>query len=168
VGDAVSNDLNGKALGIADRLVPGLAVAHYAWQFEGLRDPAPVFFPIKFDRDIHSLIIPPPENGRLQIESPAVNLTNQYPQNLTLCDSSSSSYCAQAEFLGESDEKPFRPADIAEPIWSLYWTTSPTSCAPRLRSLSIVFVDVAHGEHDAEVDWSVHRGGAVIPRRQEA
>jgi hypothetical protein len=30
VGDAVSDDFNGWALRIADRLVPGLAVAHHA------------------------------------------------------------------------------------------------------------------------------------------
>jgi hypothetical protein len=33
-GDAVGNNLNGKALRIADRLISGVAVAHYAWQFD--------------------------------------------------------------------------------------------------------------------------------------
>lgn len=59
MGDAVGNDLNGEAPGIADCLVAGLAIAHDAWQFEGLRDPAPVFLPIQFDRHIHSPIIAP-------------------------------------------------------------------------------------------------------------
>ena len=49
VGDAVGNDLNGEALRIADRLVTGLAVVHYAWQFESLRDPAPVFLAFGFN-----------------------------------------------------------------------------------------------------------------------
>jgi hypothetical protein len=74
VGDSVGNDFNGEALGIADRLVPGLAIAHDAGQLEGLRDPAPVFFPIELDRQIHSLIIPPPANRGAQLtarEGPA-------------------------------------------------------------------------------------------------
>ena len=58
VGDAVGNDLNGEALGVADRVFAGLAIAHYARQFEGFCDPAPVFLPIKFDRQIHAFIIP--------------------------------------------------------------------------------------------------------------
>jgi hypothetical protein len=52
--DAASNDLNCEALGLADRLVPPLAVTHYAWQFDRLRDPASVFLSIEVDRRIHS------------------------------------------------------------------------------------------------------------------
>lgn len=63
VGDAVSNDLNREALCIADRLIPRLAITHYARQFEGLRDPAPVFLSIEFDRKIHPLIILPGVNS---------------------------------------------------------------------------------------------------------
>jgi len=57
VGDAVGNHLNGKAFRIADRLISGLAIAHYAWQFNRLRDPTPVFLSIKFDRQFHPFII---------------------------------------------------------------------------------------------------------------
>jgi hypothetical protein len=64
VGDAVGNHLNGKALRIADRLISGVAVAHYAWQFDRLRDPTPVFFPIKFDRQFHPFMIRSAENSR--------------------------------------------------------------------------------------------------------
>ena len=56
-----------------------------------------------------------------------------------------------SEFLGESDEKPFRPADVAEPIRILI----PDYFAYELRAtLAEPFkrlVDVVHGEHDAEV-----------------
>ncbi len=76
-----------------------------------------------------------------------------------------------AEFLGESDEKPFRPADVAEPIRVFI----PDYFAYELRAaLAEPFkglVDVVHGEHDAEVAESVHRGLAVIRdhrRREEA
>ena len=64
VRDAVGNNFNGKAFRIADRLISGVAVAHYAWQFDGLRDPTPIFLPIKFDRQFHPFIIRPRENSR--------------------------------------------------------------------------------------------------------
>jgi hypothetical protein len=56
-----------------------------------------------------------------------------------------------AEFLGESDEKPFRPADVAEPIRVsildyLAYELRATLAEPLKR-----LVDVVHGEHDAEV-----------------
>jgi hypothetical protein len=53
-----------------------------------------------------------------------------------------------AEFLGESDEKPFRPADVAEPIRVFI----PDYLAYELRSALAKplerLVDVVHGEHD--------------------
>ena len=56
-----------------------------------------------------------------------------------------------AEFLGESDEKPFRPADVAESIRVLI----PHDVAYELRAAFAEpfkrLVDVVHGEHDAEV-----------------
>jgi hypothetical protein len=52
------------------------------------------------------------------------------------------------EFLGESDEKPFRPADVAKPIRVLI----PDYFAYELcAALAKHLVDVVHGEHDAEV-----------------
>jgi hypothetical protein len=55
------------------------------------------------------------------------------------------------EFLGQADEKPFRPADVAEPIRILildYFTyeLSATLAKPVKR-----LVDVVNREHDAEV-----------------
>ena len=54
-----------------------------------------------------------------------------------------------AEFLGESDEKPFRPADVAEPIRVFI----PDDLADELRSALAEplerLVDVVNGEHDA-------------------
>ncbi len=54
-----------------------------------------------------------------------------------------------AEFLGESDEKAFRPADVAEPIRVFI----PDDLAYELRSALAEplerLVDVVNGEHDA-------------------
>src|SRR6478752_4959848 len=74
-----------------------------------------------------------------------------------------------AEFLGESDEKPFRPADVAEPI--RVFIPDYVAYEPRA-ALAEPFkrlVDVVHGEHDAEVAESVYGGVAVIRdgRRRE-
>jgi hypothetical protein len=56
-----------------------------------------------------------------------------------------------AEFLGESDEKPFRPTDVAEPMRVfildyLAYELRAARAEPLKRP-----VDVVHGEHDAEV-----------------
>jgi len=73
------------------------------------------------------------------------------------------------EFLGESDEKPFTPADVAKPVsvFVLDYLVDELRAAPAepLQGL----VDVVHGEHDAEVPQSVHRRIAVIRdhRRRE-
>ena len=61
MSDAIGNDLDREALGVADGFIPALAVTHYAGKLEGLRDPAPIFFPIQFDRQIHFFIIRPSE-----------------------------------------------------------------------------------------------------------
>ena len=56
-----------------------------------------------------------------------------------------------AEFLGESDEKPLRPADVAEPIDVFI----PDHFAYELRTALAEplerLIDVVHGEHDAQV-----------------
>src|SRR5262249_39843303 len=76
-----------------------------------------------------------------------------------------------AEFLGESDKKPFRSADVAEPIRvfvldDVAYEFSAARAEPFKR-----LVDVVHGEHDAEVAQGVDRGVPVIGddgRRDEA
>jgi hypothetical protein len=81
-----------------------------------------------------------------------------------------SPYCA-AEFLGESDEKPFRPADIAEPIRVLILDDFADELRAAIAQPFKRLVDVVHGEHDAEIAESVDRGIAVIRddrRREEA
>ncbi len=55
------------------------------------------------------------------------------------------------EFLGESDEKPFRPTDVAEPICvfvldDFAYEQRAARAEPFKR-----LVDVVHGEHDAEI-----------------
>jgi|KBSMisStaDraftv2_1062788.scaffolds.fasta_scaffold01524_9 hypothetical protein len=55
------------------------------------------------------------------------------------------------EFLGESDEKPFRPADVAEPIRVLISDYFAYELCAALAKPAKRLVDVVHGEHDAEV-----------------
>ena len=75
-----------------------------------------------------------------------------------------------AEFLGEPDEKSFRPADVAEPIRVFVLDHF---AADELRAVLAEpgerLVDVVHGEHDAQVAESVHRRVPVIGdhRRRE-
>src|SRR5437588_5584173 len=56
-----------------------------------------------------------------------------------------------AEFLGESDEKPFRPADVAEPIRVFILDYFAYELRAALAELFKRLVDVVYGEHDAEV-----------------
>jgi hypothetical protein len=56
-----------------------------------------------------------------------------------------------AEFLGESYEKPFRPADIAEPIRVLILDDFAYELRAAIAEPFKRLVDVVHGEHDAEV-----------------
>ena len=56
-----------------------------------------------------------------------------------------------AEFLGESDEKPFRPADVAEPIRVFILDYFAYELRAALAEPFKRLVDVVHGEHDAEV-----------------
>ena len=56
-----------------------------------------------------------------------------------------------SEFLGESDEKPFGPADVAEPI--RVFILDYFACELRATSAEPFkgLIDVVHGEHDAEI-----------------
>ena len=68
--------------------------------------------------------------------------------------SRSSSLCEtrrSAEFLGESDEKPFRSADVAEPVDVLILDYFADELRAALPEPFKRVVDVVHGEHDAEV-----------------
>jgi hypothetical protein len=56
-----------------------------------------------------------------------------------------------AEFLGESDEKPFRPADVAETIRVFILDYFAYELRAALAELFKRLVDVVHGEHDAKV-----------------
>ena len=78
---------------------------------------------------------------------------------------------ASAELLRESDEEPFRPADIAEPIRVFVLDHVAYELRAAFAEPFERFVDVVHGEHDAEVAQSVHRSLAMIGdgrRREEA
>jgi hypothetical protein len=67
-----------------------------------------------------------------------------------------------AEFLGESDEKPTRPADVAEPIhvFILDYFTYQLRAA-RVKLLKCL-VYVVYSEHAAEVAEGVDRGVPMI------
>ena len=76
-----------------------------------------------------------------------------------------------AEFPGESDEKPFRPANVAEPIRIFILDHFAYELRAALANPCKRLVDVVDGEHDPEVAQSVHRRLAVIRdgrRREEA
>jgi len=53
LSDSIRDDLNGEALGVANRFFACLAVAHDARQLERLGNPAAVFFAIEIDRQVH-------------------------------------------------------------------------------------------------------------------
>ncbi len=74
-----------------------------------------------------------------------------------------------AELLGESEEKSFRSPDVAEPIRVLVLDYFADELRAELAEPRERIVDVLHGEHDAEVAESVHRGAPVIgdDRRRE-
>lgn len=75
------------------------------------------------------------------------------------------------EFLGESDEKSFRPADVTEPIRISILDDFAYKLRTAIAKPFKCLVDVVHCEHDAEVAQSVNRSVAVIRdgrRREEA
>lgn len=63
-----------------------------------------------------------------------------------------------AQFLGESDEKPFRTADVAEPMRGFILDYVAYELRAALVEPLKRLVDVVHGEHDTKVSQSVHRG----------
>jgi hypothetical protein len=61
------------------------------------------------------------------------------------------------ELLGEPDEKPFRPPDVAEPIRvQVPDHFAHQLCAALAKPLKGL-VDIVHGEHDAEVAQCIYR-----------
>jgi hypothetical protein len=56
-----------------------------------------------------------------------------------------------AEFLGESEEKPFRTADVAESIRIFMLDYFAYELRAALAKPFKRLVDIVHGEHDAEV-----------------
>src|SRR3954471_19018127 len=72
-----------------------------------------------------------------------------------------SSAFPRAELLGKSDEQPFRPADVTQPIDVFVLDDLSDELRALAESLERV-VEVFDGEHDAEVTERVHRRCAVI------
>ena len=76
-----------------------------------------------------------------------------------------------AEFLGESDEKPFKPADVAEQIRVLVLDYFAYELRAAVAEPFKRLVDVVHRKHDAQVSQGIDRVAAVIRndgRSQEA
>ncbi|HXJ39591.1 MAG TPA: hypothetical protein VNH18_09945 [Bryobacteraceae bacterium] len=67
-----------------------------------------------------------------------------------------------ADFLGESHEKPFMPADVAEPIRVFILDYVAYELRAALAEPFKCLVDVVHSEHDAEAAERVHGVAAVI------
>lgn len=67
---AVGNDLDSEALGVADRLVTGLSVAHHARQFDSFGDPTPVVLAIEFNRELHTFMILLERGGARRTDDP--------------------------------------------------------------------------------------------------
>jgi hypothetical protein len=66
-----------------------------------------------------------------------------------------------AEFLGESDEKPLGPADVAEPMRVFILDDLANEPRSALLESRERVVDVVNGEHDAKIAESVHRSVSV-------
>src|SRR6185295_5598077 len=66
------------------------------------------------------------------------------------------------ELLGERDENPFGPPDIAEPIHVFILDHFADELRAAFAESGERIVDVLHGEHDAQVAESVHWRAAVI------
>src|SRR5205085_12635072 len=79
------------------------------------------------------------------------NLTRCETRSLTLVGLRHCLRIRSAEFLGESDEKPFRPADVAEPIRVFILDYFAYELGAALAEPFKHLVDVVHGKHDAEV-----------------
>src|SRR5262245_15840161 len=82
-----------------------------------------------------------------------------------------SSGSLRPELLGEPDENSFRAPDVAEPIRVFVLDHFADELRAAFAEPGERIVDVLHGEHDAQVTESVHRGAAVIGdhrRREES
>src|SRR5436190_14754402 len=68
-----------------------------------------------------------------------------------------------AKLLGEADEEPLRPPDVAEPVHVLVLDDlAADELCTMLAEMRERLVDVVHGEHDAQIAERVHRCVAVI------
>src|SRR5690606_32331458 len=75
------------------------------------------------------------------------------------------------ELFGEPDENAFRTANVAEPVRVLVLDHFADELGAAFLEPGERIVYVLHGEHDAQVTESVHRGFAVVGdyrRREEA
>jgi hypothetical protein len=95
---------------------------------------------------VQSALISVAQNGPSELRKPS-RLPRTDPVQL----SNSRVPSRSVEFLGESDEKPFRPADVAKPIRVLIPDYFAYELCAAVAKPAKRLVDVVHGEHDAEV-----------------
>ena len=91
---------------------------------------------------------PPSGNAVLRAQLPVVPTTHSVAESGGLSDVF---VLRSAEFFGESDEKPFRPTDVAEPIRVFILDYFAYELRAARAEPFKRLVDVVHGEHDAEV-----------------
>lgn len=81
------------------------------------------------------------------IPSPLLQISNSCFQPVSVCLLYFIAFVLRlAEFLSESDEKPFRPADVAEPTRVLIPDYLAYELCAALAKLAKRLVDVVHGE----------------------
>src|SRR5215212_6177203 len=66
------------------------------------------------------------------------------------------------ELFGEPDENSFGTPDIAEPVHVFVLDDFANQLRAAFAEPHERIVDIVHGEHDAQVTESVHRGDAVV------
>ncbi len=87
----------------------------------------------------------------LPLHARSASISQHWPRTDPVQLSNSRVPSRSVEFLGESDEKPFRPADVAKPIRALIPDYFAYQLCAALAKPGKRLVDVVHGEHDAEV-----------------
>src|SRR5574341_1794243 len=73
---------------------------------------------------------------------------------------------ALPELLGEPDEKSFGATDVAKPIHVFVLDHFADELRAALAESGERIVDIVHGEHDAEIAESIHRGVPVVGDRR--
>src|SRR6266700_697140 len=102
-----------------------------------------------------------PSNTLLDALKRKLATASTHPNQVCTCHMCSSGSLLP-ELLGKPDEKSFGAPDVAEPIRVFVLDHFADEFRAAFVEPGERIVDVLHGEHDAQVTESVHRGAAVI------